>query len=277
MEFENINRYNLKEIMKTAAAYRITFSTPPWSEVSRGPKCDNFYGPGNPPGTICPCGCGKLEEAYPIIKTTGYIRNEISKQNSITLTATKNDKLIAFGWGYVETGEEFANQKYKTKEGRKIVAETVGREKTFFYLSEFGVIPEERSKGIGTEITKKVMERAFKLNLPFLMRTNKSSFMYKIARNLGMIPIMGSENTPPDPENSERILFTRQLRKRIRIPTISEYLNSFSRPNYLDDPRTPEPIRQEMIRKREKEIEDEYYKKYGQETIESLEFGKEEK
>jgi hypothetical protein len=32
-----------------------------------------------------------------------------------------------------------------------------------------------------------------------------------------------------------------------------------------------------MIRKREKEIEDEYYKKYGQETIESLEFGKEEK
>jgi GNAT superfamily N-acetyltransferase len=210
MEFENLNKDKLQEIMKTAIAYRITFSTKPWLEVSRGPECGSFYGPDNQPGSICPCGCGKLEEAYPIIKTTGYIRGEISKQNPIALTSSKDRKLIAFGWGYVETGEEFASQKYKSESARTVVAETVGRNKTVFYLSEFGVIPEERGKGIGSEITKKVIEEASKLNLPFLLRTNKSSFMSKIAIKLEMTSIMGSPNTPVDPENSERILYYKE-------------------------------------------------------------------
>ena len=42
MEYENLNRNKLKEIMEAAKAYRITFSTEPWKEVSRGPKCDYF-------------------------------------------------------------------------------------------------------------------------------------------------------------------------------------------------------------------------------------------
>ena len=210
MEFENLSRNKLREVMKTAMAYRVTFSTEPWCEVSRGPKCGDFYSIGNPPGTICPCGCGKLKEAYPVIETTGYIRNEISRQGAVAIMVSKDSRIIAFGWGYMETGEEFADQKYRTDEGRKIVAEIVGRDKKVFYLSEFGVIPEEREKRIGTEITKKVIEESSNLNLPFLMRTNKSSFMNKIARNLGMIPIMGSENTPPDPENKERVLYYKE-------------------------------------------------------------------
>ena len=210
MEFENINKDKIREVMKTAMAYRVTFSTEPWLEVSRGPKCDNFYGPNNPPGTICPCGCGKLEEAYPIIKTTRYIRGEISKQNPIALIVTKEGNPVAFGWGYVVTGEEFAQQKYKTDEARRTAAQIVGQDKAVFYLSEFGVIPEERRKGVGSEITKKVIEKAFELKLPFLMRTNKSSFMNKIAIKLGMTPIMGSPNTLADPENPERILYYKE-------------------------------------------------------------------
>ena len=136
-----------------------------------------------------------------------YIRDEISRQNAIAIIVKRDNELIAFGWGYIETGEEFANQKYKTEGGRDLVAKVAGRKKTVFYLSEFGVVPEERGKGIGTEITKKVIQEALKLDFPFLMRTNKSSYMSKIARNLGMKPVMGSNDTPPDPENGERILY----------------------------------------------------------------------
>jgi len=210
MEFEILKKDNLRQIIKTARCYRETFSTKPWFEVSRGPKCDIFYGSDKPPGMICPCGCGKLEEAYPIVKTTKYIRNEISKPNPIALIISRENKPIAFGWGYVETGNEFANEKYKTKETRKFVEMLVGGEKVYFYLSEFGVTPKERNKGIGKSITREVINEALKLNLPFLMRTNRSSFMDNIARRLDMIPLMGSSNTPSDPENNERILYYKE-------------------------------------------------------------------
>ena len=121
MEFERLNKTDLRKLKATAEAYRATFATEPWKEVSRGPVCNQFYGPKNPPGTFCPCGCGKLEEAYPIIKTTKYIREEISKPNSIAKVAVENGNLIAFGWGYEETGEDFAKSKYKPENPERIV------------------------------------------------------------------------------------------------------------------------------------------------------------
>jgi len=48
------------------------------------------------------------------------------------MMVSRDSRIIAFGWGYVETGEEFADQKYRTDEGRKIVAEIVGRDKKVF-------------------------------------------------------------------------------------------------------------------------------------------------
>lgn len=209
MEFEKLNRNDLRKLKATAETYRKTFATEPWKEVSRGPGCDQFFGPENPPGTICPCGCGKLEEAYPIIKTTRYILGEISRQNSIAIVATQNGKPVGFGWAYEETGEEFADTKYKP-ENRERVVNIVGKEKWVIYLSEFGFIEEERGKGYGKEITERVVEESSKLQKPYLMRTNKSSTMRFIAEKLGMKPIMGSEDTPPDPENPERILYYKE-------------------------------------------------------------------
>jgi len=56
-----------------------------------------------------------------------------------------------------------------------------------------------------------------------------------------------------------------------RVPTLAEYLSGFNTPNYFDDPRTPEEMKQRWYRA----IEDGYYKLYGQEKIETLRFRKE--
>ena len=209
MEFERLDRNDLRKLKKTAEAYRETFATEPWKEVSRCPKYDKFYGPENPPGTNCPCGCGKLEEAYPVIKTTRYIRDEISKENAVAKTAIKDGKPIGFGWAYEETVEEFANTKYKPG-NREIITTIVGKKTKVIYLSEFGFIEKERGKGYGTEITRQVVEEYSRPQKPLLMRTNKSSTMRFIAEKLGMKPIMGSDDTLPDPENPERILYYKE-------------------------------------------------------------------
>lgn len=209
MGIERLDRNDLRKLKKTAEAYRETFATEPWKEVSRCPKYDRFYGPENQPGTICPCSCGKLEEAYPVVKTTKYIRNEISKTNSIAKVVTRDDKLVGFGWAYEETGEDFANSKYKP-ENREFVANLVGKKRKVIYLSEFGLIEEERGKGKGSEITRRVVEESSRFQKPFLMRTNKSSAMRFIAEKLGMKPIMGLDDTPLDPENPDRILYYKE-------------------------------------------------------------------
>jgi len=55
------------------------------------------------------------------------------------------------------------------------------------------------------------------------------------------------------------------------IPTLAEFIDQFNRPNYFDDPRTPEEMKQEW----RKAKEDAYYKLFGQEKIESLRIRKE--
>lgn len=209
MQIERLDRSDLRKLKSVAEVYRKTFATDPWREVSRGFVCGNFYGPENPPGTICPCGCGKLEEAYPVVKTTKYIRDEISKPNSVAKVVMENGKPVGFGWAYEETGEDFANLKYKP-ESREMVANLIGKKQKVIYLSEFGLVEEERKKGKGMVITKQVVEESLKFQKPFLMRTNRGSTMRFIAEKLGMKPIMGSENTPPDPENPDRILYYKE-------------------------------------------------------------------
>jgi len=56
-----------------------------------------------------------------------------------------------------------------------------------------------------------------------------------------------------------------------RVPTLNEYLRRFETPNYFDDERTPEEMKQAWY----KRIEDKYYELYGQEKIESTRFRKE--
>lgn len=63
------------------------------------------------------------------------------------------------------------------------------------------------------------------------------------------------------------------MEKANYVPTLSEYKNRFKTPNYFDDSRTPEDMKQRWYQR----IEDEYYEKYGKMPIESLRFRKEGK
>jgi len=104
---------------------------------------------------------------------------------------------------------EFAETKY-APENREFVANLVGKDNEVIYLSECGFLKAERQKGLGTEITAQIIKEGVKFGLPFLLRTNKGSAAKCIAEKLGMKPIMGSDDTPPDPENPERILFYKE-------------------------------------------------------------------
>ena len=210
MKFERLDRTQLKTVKKTAEVYRETFATEPWREVSKCPKSGSFFGPTNLPGTICPCGCnGKLEEAYPPVSTAQYIIKEISKPNAIALVAKRNDIPVGFAWGYEETGQKFAESKYK-EENQQLVSELVGPDKKVFYLSECGLVETERNNRNGTQMTEILINEASKLKVPLLLRTNKKSFARKIAEVFGMKPIMGSGDTLQDPENPDRILYYRE-------------------------------------------------------------------
>jgi len=63
------------------------------------------------------------------------------------------------------------------------------------------------------------------------------------------------------------------MNKENSVPSLSEYRDSFKRPNYLGDPNTPD----EMIREWFQNLEDKYYEIYGQEKIECLRYVKEDK
>jgi len=56
-----------------------------------------------------------------------------------------------------------------------------------------------------------------------------------------------------------------------RVPTLAEYKSGFRTSNYFDDPRTPDEMKQQWYQ----EIENRYYKLYGQENIEATRFRKE--
>lgn len=55
-----------------------------------------------------------------------------------------------------------------------------------------------------------------------------------------------------------------------RVPSLQEYIDGFTMPRYLDDPRS---FSIEAIQAWYQKIENRYYELYGQEKIESLRIG----
>lgn len=218
MEFENLDPKNIRQVAKTAIAYRQTFAGPPWNEVSKCTNDDKFFDLQNPPNSPCPICNNPLKEAYPIIETTRYIRNEISKPKAIAKILEDESVVVAFGWGYKENGEQFAQSKYG-EETKDKISQIVRPDKEFFYMSEFGVIPAKQknpNEKIGSKITLEVAKEARQRGDSLLLRTMKStkeepSRMDGIAnKKLGMTPIMGGENQPRDPKNPKRILYYKE-------------------------------------------------------------------
>lgn len=207
---EKLNRMNLRKVKEVAETYARVFAGDEWKEVTCGPVCGKFYGPETRPGEICPCGCGKLEEAYPRVKTTRYILNETSSSDSIAIIEEEDGKPKGFGWGFRLSGKDFAKKKYNTEEGKKTVEELVGTDAEYFYISEVGVAPEKQGQNLGGQITRKLAEEGKKKGLSLLLRTIKTSTMKYSAQNMGMVAIMGIEGTPKDPENPDRLLFIKR-------------------------------------------------------------------
>lgn len=200
---------NSEKLVQVASTYARVFAGWPWFEISRGPKCDNFYGQGLLPGNPCPCGCGNLEKAYPVKETVDYINQELSKPMSVGQIAKLGDNIIAFGWGYELTGEKFAKTKYKLPENQDLLEKLVGKDRVYFYISEVGVIPEAQGKKLGTKITTYLFNSGVLRSLPLLMRTNIISPMAIIAKNLGMIAIVSPNLNFSDQENPERVIFVK--------------------------------------------------------------------
>lgn len=207
---ERLNMSNLRKVKEVAENYARVFAGDEWKEVSRGPECDKFYGPDTVPGELCPCGCGRLEEAYPRVTTTKYVLTENLQSDSIAIIEEKNGKPIAFGWGFRLSGRDFAKKKYKA-ENVGLIKNLVGTDTEYFYISEVGVSPEAQGQKLGGKITRQLAEEGKKTGLPLLLRTINTSTMAFTAKNMGMEIIMGGENTPVDPENPKRLLFVKRI------------------------------------------------------------------
>lgn len=61
------------------------------------------------------------------------------------------------------------------------------------------------------------------------------------------------------------------MNERKRIPTLQEYMADFKPPNFFDDERTPEEVKEAW----RNEYLEKYYKLYGEEKIESTRIKKE--
>lgn len=188
---EILNDWN---ITKLAILYANVFKGPPWNEAIRCNTCDNFGPDILKLNSTCECG-GIFQEAYPTETTKKYIQNEMKKNNSRLITYSEKEKLIAFGWGYELTGQQLANEKWRTSDMREAMLKIINKKiqsvnSSLFYISEVGVDPNERTKGIATRVIQQLINCT---NLPIIYRTNCESPMMVIGNNLGFTQIQGPE------------------------------------------------------------------------------------
>lgn len=218
-----------------AQTYEKVFAGPPWNEfkVCTGDGCGKSFGLESQGQDACPCDKKSMLSAfYPRVETLASISKEIEQEGAkVEVKYGPNGEIIGFVWGYPTTSERFTAEKYKTDEGRSQMQSLLSSEgisENFFYFSETGVIPEFRGRGLSNEFAKIMVDAAFNTDLPLVMRTNWQSPMVAVARRYGMDQIMGPRSVVrngeiistgeiinmKDPENVERVLFTKTIVKR---------------------------------------------------------------
>jgi len=221
-----------KEIL--ARTYEQVFAGPPWNEykVCTGADCGRSFGLETQGQDVCPCPKEAMLSAfYPRIETLASISKEIEREGAkVEVKYGPNGEIIGFVWGYPTDAEGFTSEKYKTNEGQlqmKDLLSQNGISGNFFYFSETGIIPEFRGRGLSNEFAKIMVDAAFDTALPLVMRTNWQSPMVAVAAKFGMDQIMGPKSVArngkvyatgetinmKDPENMERVLFTKSIVK----------------------------------------------------------------
>lgn len=200
------------KLVKISKLYANAFADPPWNEYK---VCENKHYVGrqqweSAPHTNCSqSDCGKfLEIAYPEDETVDYITKEVTKSEGTLITfENESGEVFAAGWGYACTPEEL-QAKYDSSEMKKKVAEVVDRinksAEKVFYLSEIMVDTAVRKRGIATQITQRLSEKAQALKMNLVLRTRGDSPMALIANKMQMSQVIGLRE---DIENPNRVLY----------------------------------------------------------------------
>lgn len=224
------------ELTELAGLYARVFAGPPWNEYTACPVDGTFFSKTTQPGQSCPddtCDA-KLEPAYPLETTKGYISRELERPDAALWLLRDEDEgtIAGFSWGFAyDSPEAFAQDKYKTTAMQLTTSALLRRlglgRNGLWYLSESGIEddPRYRGRGLSREFHTRRLEVAQQLGVEALQRTSASGPMYRTSRR-SMEQIMGPEavvdantgrlvvtgklvNDLADRENPERVLFVR--------------------------------------------------------------------
>lgn len=171
-----------------ARLFATVFASPPWNELFA--KNGRFYSR-MLEGEDLALSWRKrgFERAYPLLNTAEYIRNELSRPDSIYVeirNPNQQKQIAGFGWGFsYQSPEQLVNEKWsQASEIDKdtlinLIKENTGVNK-LWYLSEVAVNLKLQNQGIGTKIVTSLTSQVPSLSI--IMRTNAYSPMSVIAQ-----------------------------------------------------------------------------------------------
>lgn len=213
-------RFVGSELARLATTYADVFAGEPWQEVSR---CEDGFS-SEPSGSRCDQ-CGEVRtDAYPLEPQMRTITSELERPGAACFVLeNERDKTFAgFSWSFCyENIDEFIEQKYAGsgaayEQLRGDVRRVLGRygigARSFYYLSETGIIDDPRYRGRGTSkaFVWRRMKVAAELGLDIVQRTSIESPMYRTMKATGFTQVMGENIGEPDVVNRSRVLFVKK-------------------------------------------------------------------
>lgn len=211
------------ELARIAVTYANVFAGPPWSEVS---KCMDGFSP-EPAGSQCE-DCGEERgEAYPLFEQVNIIGDELSRPDAACFVVEDqtDGELVGFSWGFqYRNVDEFLEQKYSGDgeaydrlrgDVRAALAEKAIRDQDFYYLSETGIIADDRyrGRGLSKQLTTMRAAVAQERGLDMVQRTSNASMMYRTMKSAGFTEVLGANVGTLDAVNPQRSLFVKKYAK----------------------------------------------------------------
>jgi len=124
---QSLGNFNGNLAEKCAKLYCQIWKEPPW--------CENFWKPE---------------------KVLSNLKEEVTKQSALCLMATlPSQEVIGFSWGYEVSGNDLVKIS-----GQDQLSQALNGSNGAFYISELGVDAKKRQKGIGRQLTQKLLQHA---------------------------------------------------------------------------------------------------------------------
>jgi len=215
--YQRILETNNETMVTLARLYALVFTAPPWREVFACPECHRFYSPDFTLGQASPCCAQPLSDAYPTDKTITYIRDELTEPLAYAISCKVENETVAFGWGWATSVQKLISVKWPQDINTQTVilralAPYCSEQSTVYYISELGVDQAFRRKGIGSQITRQLLNFGLGNKLSVITRTLRNSPMRDILMRLGMLEIIGPSLGQQDGINPNRVLFVQSYR-----------------------------------------------------------------